>query len=733
MFDSITVTATEADVAPVAVDDDVTTQTETAITIPVATLLANDTDANSGDSLTVTAVSNAANGTVALDNGIVTFTPDAGFEGDASFDYTVEDSTGLTDTGSVTVAVSDLTVLFRLNAAGATIAALENDPYGSDLDWIGLGTGSGTAPSGTQSGLAYSVTSTNTSVHNISGRDDSVPDYIPQEIYAVERWDPPAGSDMQWSFGGGVLPDGTYTVNILAGNGFGGTGAPGQRVFDITVEDELAFDNVDLSDQFGNQVGGFFSYEVQVTDGTLNVELGRDGTDSVENPTINGIEILQGAVAPQLPTVDILGGDQTVSEDAGTAFISIATSETVTASGGLPFTYVIEGVSATPEIDYAPDESLSGSGTATFTGNATIAPGSSDFQIPINILQDADIEPDEAFTVTITSVGPGFEIGNGTATVTIEDDDTVTVPGEILYRVNAGGSEVAAADGGIAWGADLGTFGSANNSPYLFSAPTVNTIFNNSSGSSYPGNVATTDGSVPAGTPLVLFDTERGDRGPADPTLAYQFDVATDHGLAAGDEVEVRLYLAEIFNGVDAAGERVFDVAVDGTVPTEFDDIDIFAETGAGNVGIVKSFTATVDADGILDLNFVNGIENPAIKAIEILAVGDTGGPSTVSIGAPAPDSVVEDGDTGVTTLDFPVTFDVAPSESVTVSYDVDINGVVTSDTLVLGTTRRVISVDVPNDDADDGDESLVRDTDRDHGGGCGRRPGHDHGFCHGD
>ena len=44
------------------------------------------------------------------------------------------------------------------------------------------------------------------------------------------------------------VPNGTYTVNILAGNGFGGTSAPDTRVFDITIEGETAFDNVDLSD-----------------------------------------------------------------------------------------------------------------------------------------------------------------------------------------------------------------------------------------------------------------------------------------------------------------------------------------------------------------------------------------------------------------------------------------------------------------------------------------------------
>ena len=47
------------------------------------------------------------NGSVALDgNGDVVFTPDANFNGAATFDYTVSDGNAGTDTGTVTVTVS---------------------------------------------------------------------------------------------------------------------------------------------------------------------------------------------------------------------------------------------------------------------------------------------------------------------------------------------------------------------------------------------------------------------------------------------------------------------------------------------------------------------------------------------------------------------------------------------------------------------------------------------------
>ncbi|HQH36618.1 MAG TPA: Ig-like domain-containing protein, partial [Anaerolineaceae bacterium] len=99
-----TITVTPVNDAPVAVDDTATTAEDTPVDILVSTLLANDTDID-GDTLSLTAVSNPSNGTVALAVGVVTFTPADNFHGEAGFDYTVSDGT-LTDTGHVTITVT---------------------------------------------------------------------------------------------------------------------------------------------------------------------------------------------------------------------------------------------------------------------------------------------------------------------------------------------------------------------------------------------------------------------------------------------------------------------------------------------------------------------------------------------------------------------------------------------------------------------------------------------------
>ncbi|WP_392535924.1 beta strand repeat-containing protein [Nostoc sp. C117] len=100
--------------APVAVNDTVTTAKYTAVSIQASTLLANDTDVDSTN-LRITGISAATNGTAVLKNNgtpnntaddFIVFTPNTGFSGAASFEYTISDGE-LTSTAKVTVQVGD--------------------------------------------------------------------------------------------------------------------------------------------------------------------------------------------------------------------------------------------------------------------------------------------------------------------------------------------------------------------------------------------------------------------------------------------------------------------------------------------------------------------------------------------------------------------------------------------------------------------------------------------------
>ncbi len=122
---TVTVTITAVNDPPVAVDDARSTAQNTPLAITAASLTANDTDVDGG-ALTVTAVSDAVGGTVALAAGTITFTPTTGFSGGASFVYTVSDGAA-TDAGLVTVTVSAAGAILQLSSGNAHICALAND------------------------------------------------------------------------------------------------------------------------------------------------------------------------------------------------------------------------------------------------------------------------------------------------------------------------------------------------------------------------------------------------------------------------------------------------------------------------------------------------------------------------------------------------------------------------------------------------------------------------------
>ncbi|WP_238770851.1 Ig-like domain-containing protein [Vibrio furnissii] len=76
-----------------------------SLTIEPSVVLANDSDPD-GDTLTIISVDSPSTGTVTLnEDGTISFKPAAGFNGDATFTYTVQDSDGLTDSATVTVHV----------------------------------------------------------------------------------------------------------------------------------------------------------------------------------------------------------------------------------------------------------------------------------------------------------------------------------------------------------------------------------------------------------------------------------------------------------------------------------------------------------------------------------------------------------------------------------------------------------------------------------------------------
>ncbi len=111
---SVNSTITEVNDAPLGTNDTLTPVAEDsgARTIPIASLLANDTKGPANESaqtLSILTVGSAVGGTVALSGTNVIFTPTADFNGPASFVYSLQDNgttNGVADSKSATASVS---------------------------------------------------------------------------------------------------------------------------------------------------------------------------------------------------------------------------------------------------------------------------------------------------------------------------------------------------------------------------------------------------------------------------------------------------------------------------------------------------------------------------------------------------------------------------------------------------------------------------------------------------
>ena len=111
---TVTVTLTGVNDAPVAVADSVTISEDAAATI--ISVLGNDTDAEETTLTTVSGKTNGSNGTVTNNgDGTVSYTPNANFSGTDTFQYKTND-------GTVDSALATVTV---------TVSAVNDDPTGS--------------------------------------------------------------------------------------------------------------------------------------------------------------------------------------------------------------------------------------------------------------------------------------------------------------------------------------------------------------------------------------------------------------------------------------------------------------------------------------------------------------------------------------------------------------------------------------------------------------------------
>lgn len=130
---TVTVSVASINDAPTAGADSVTAFKDFPKIIPVADLLANDSAGPANESsqtLSITGVGTASNGTVVLNSdGTITFTPDTGYTGPASFEYTLQDSgaSGGENVNQTTGTVSVTVEEFLPSTVSGTVWVDENN------------------------------------------------------------------------------------------------------------------------------------------------------------------------------------------------------------------------------------------------------------------------------------------------------------------------------------------------------------------------------------------------------------------------------------------------------------------------------------------------------------------------------------------------------------------------------------------------------------------------------
>lgn len=166
----------------------------------------------------------------------------------------------------------DTSVLHRINAGGTEVASVDDGP-----DWVA------------GNGNAFVNTGNNATWDPITELDSTVPDSptdrTPRAIFDSERWDSSGAPEMSYQLP--VAAGKRIQVRLFFANRYSGTSQPGQRVFDVSIDGSAVLEDLDISGQYGHQVGHMESFDI-VSDGSVDIDFGH----VTENPLINGIEII---------------------------------------------------------------------------------------------------------------------------------------------------------------------------------------------------------------------------------------------------------------------------------------------------------------------------------------------------------------------------------------------------------------------------------------------------------
>ncbi|WP_254508263.1 beta strand repeat-containing protein [Anatilimnocola floriformis] len=473
-IDTFNINLNEINDPPVAVADllgELGVQGGGPITIPIATLLANDSKGAANESsqtLTLTGASNPVGGTVAIVGSNVVFTPTANFSGNASFSYTIQDdgqNAGMpspqSGTGTASFTIGDINDAPSF-VIGANQLVSENAPAQTVTGWA---TAISAGPNETAQTVTFQVTTnTNSALFTAGGQ-------------------PAVSSNGTLTYTPAPGVNGTATITLVAkdnggtANGGVDTSAPQSFVItvtaapvnlqptinavsNLTILEGAPLQTINLS---GITDGGDVpSQALTVTasssnnslvpiavnytspnstgtltftspvngngSSTITVNVRDTGLDLIANNADDGIRTITFTVnvtaVNDVPTF-VIGPNQTVNEDAAAQSIAaFATGITTGANNETSQALTFNVSNDNPGL-FSAGPAISANGTLTYTpaanafGNATITVTLSDNGGTAN--GGVDTTAPQSFTITVNSVNDAPTIalaGNQTIAIT---------------------------------------------------------------------------------------------------------------------------------------------------------------------------------------------------------------------------------------------------------------------------------------------------------------------------
>jgi hypothetical protein len=264
------------------------------------------------------------------------------------------------------------------------------------------------------------------------------------QVYRTERY-----GQGKSSFAYNIpVSNGNYNVNLDFAESY--VTGPGRRIFNVSINGTQVLTNFDTYAAAGGMnIPVVKTFSVAVTNGTLSISF---LPGSVENPKVNGIEVLQSTLPPPRSTLAIT----TSSLPTGT--LALGYSSTLTASGGsTPYSWSVLSGSLPNGLTLNSAGSISGTptvaGSFPFTMQVKDAAGqSASGNFTINVVTAA------APTVSISSPASGATV-SGTVAVSGLASDGVGISS---VQVAVDGGSYSNASGTNNWSFTLNSASLAN-------------------------------------------------------------------------------------------------------------------------------------------------------------------------------------------------------------------------------------------------------------------------------